>query len=341
MHETSVVAGKSTKETMIRRNGLVIERQTHVFTNTDGSNERIDRTSYEFDALGHAQVTKKLDPLSGRILNSSDWQGAKQVPGVLKLSETDEDGIKTIYTYDSLKRVRTITKEGVTLSGFVQADIVTTISYDAYGNKTAETVSAGGLSLASGWTYDKSGRLLSETTPAEGTTSHLYSEVNRTETTTYPGGLTRITKRYRDRELESVTGSAVVAEYHDHDTEAYGAPFFGRRFTEVYTGPANARRYTRQIFNEGDMLVGEEKPGPNGSGTQQMRYTYTPTTILRLQSITKPGVASGGVIETTFGYDDLGQQNSETLFHDTGKYSDVAAALGGRRVVASSPVPAS
>src|SRR5262249_46996909 len=144
-------------------------------------------------------------------VTSISWDGDR------KMSETDENGIVTTYTYDPLGRVQTSTRTGVPASDPypAQSNIVTTYTYDADGRELTQTTTGGGLSLSHAWSYALAGRLLPETDEAGLLTTYDYTSGGRTLTVTLPGGATRITDRFLDGRPKSETGTAVVARYFD------------------------------------------------------------------------------------------------------------------------------
>jgi RHS repeat-associated protein len=88
-------------------------------------------------------------------------------------SVTDPNGNTTIYDYDALNRLVTVTQPG---------SVVTSYSYDAHGNLTSVTDAEYHITT---YQYDDMGRLVSTTSPDTGTVTHVYDEagnpVNKTD----------------------------------------------------------------------------------------------------------------------------------------------------------------
>jgi YD repeat-containing protein len=137
-----------------------------------------------FSRLNREHVTIpeiSLNQPDGRVTYETDYDSGRQV------WEIDENGTKTEYSnFDFAGRPRTITVKGFAGSGSnapEQADRVTTVDYDAAGQKLSEVLSSGGTSLTKSWTYDTAGRLLTETSNGI--------------TTTYPGATSNRRRRRR------------------------------------------------------------------------------------------------------------------------------------------------
>ena len=128
--------------------------------------------------------------------------------------ESDATGTRTEYSYDSLKRLTQIRRTGVTNALVAIPTIATNIAYDASGRTTLRTVVGANLALTNRWSYDPAGRLLTEISDTGLTTSYSYASGGRIVTTTLPTGGTTVRELYRDRRLNSQTGTAVVSEFH-------------------------------------------------------------------------------------------------------------------------------
>jgi YD repeat-containing protein len=123
---------------------------TYLYTGRLTSFVLIDQVIYQRDALGHATNVFRLDPATqeARTIYKADWKGTNTWPGDLNLSETDYAGTTNLYAYDSLKRVKTRTKQDASVTGYpTQSAVVQSLSYDAAGRVLTNTVSAGLLSL--------------------------------------------------------------------------------------------------------------------------------------------------------------------------------------------------
>ncbi len=218
----------------------------------------------------------------------------------------DETGIRTDFTYDSVGRVETKTRQGVTYSGLTIPAQVTTYTYDAASRVLTETMSASGTSetLVTTRTYDVGGRILTETKPgyvtsgsstaSAVTTTNVYatgsSSSNRLITTTLPSGSTRIEECRLDGGTKSITGTGVVAEYHALSVESNGQ----RKVTKYLATGSNARKaeaWTDWLGREAK----RSRPGFTGQAASEETNVYDDyigsDTGRRLQS-TKTGYAT-------------------------------------------------
>ncbi len=82
----------------------------------------------------------------------------------------------------------------------------------------------------------------------------------RTETVTRPGGTTETTARFRDGNVESVTGSGVVPAYYE-----YGIGADGGRWTKTYTGSTNSPMWQLAVRDREGRTVRTEQPGFGGT----------------------------------------------------------------------------
>lgn len=249
--------GQSTKDVTILQNGCVAARQTYAYTGSGGY-ALIKQVIYQRDCLGHATNIFLVDPLTAqtRYIYKADWQGGNTWPADMKLSDTDESGTTTTYTYDSLKRVTARTKQGVSASGYpAQASIVTSYAYDAADRVLTNSIAAGGVAVDTVSSYDLCGRLTSRTTPDQLTTSYTYSGGGRQTNITYSSDATMVTSNYLDRRLASITGSAVTNQYFTYG-QIYALPaslfqpvdenvdYIPRNFTTNTLGNPASRRWT-------------------------------------------------------------------------------------------------
>ena len=242
------VAFKSTQDVLVRDQfGHTVLQETYVYTGSGYA--RTTWSVMDYDNRGH--LTQKRN--SNGTVTSAVWNGD------LKLSEIDENGIETTYTYDALNHVATRTKKGVaaTASFPAQADIVTTYITDTEGRTTQETIAAGGLSLTRTTSFDIAGRVKIETNVDGLTTTYIYTNGGRTETVVVPGGATRITDKFLDGQIKSTLGTAVVTKAFDYGVNADGTPF-----SQEFVGSAgtSSPRWTKSSTDWMGRVVKIEKP---------------------------------------------------------------------------------
>ena len=108
---------------------------------------------------------------------------------------------------------------------------------------------------------------MSSTDANGGETTYAYANQGRTVTETLPGGLTRITQTYLDGQLQSITGTAGVAEYHSYTVNAGSAAYEAGSITEtVYYGSNGGAHWRKVTTNFLGQVLREEEPSPAGAG---------------------------------------------------------------------------
>lgn len=297
IHGTDVspdgVAMKTTKDATVRDQlGNEVLQETYVYNGT--GYERIAWSVMTYDDRDHlTQTTRHNGGVATAI-----WDGDKQTSG------TDESGVQTDYTYDSLLRVKTMTKKGVAANGSfpAQSDIVTTLNYDAGGSQTSQIVAGGSLSLTSTTVYDLAGRTKKVTDEAGLATSYAYANGGRTQTVTTPGGATQITDQYLDGQSKSITGTAIVARNF-----SYGVNADGTGYAQEFVGPGglNSTRWTKTTTDWVGHSIKLEKPGFTGTTLIQ---TSTYDNKGQLLSQSTMGGSSKLIADKLYEYDELGMQ---------------------------------
>jgi YD repeat-containing protein len=137
------------------------------------------------------------------------------------------------------------------------------------GNTTQTvTQTAGGATRTLSVTVtDAQGRTVSSTDANGGETTYAYANHGRTVTETLPGGLTRITQTYLDGQLQSITGTAGVAEYHSYTVNAGSAAYEAGSITEtVHYGTSDGAHWRKVTTNFLGQVLREEEPSPAGCG---------------------------------------------------------------------------
>ena len=287
------IAFKTQKETIIRDQfGHTVLQEAYIYSGTDY--ERIGWTAIDYDDRGHVIQTRDHKGQMTTVV----WNGD------LKTAETDATGIESDFTYDSLNRVRTQIKKGIAAGGGfpAQADITTTLTYDAAGHQTAQTVSSGSLSLSKSSVSDLAGRIKKETDNAGLITTYTYSNGGRTQSITLPGGATQISDKYLDGQNKSITGTSVVAQYSD-----YGVNADGTRYAQEFTGGAglSSPRWTKTTNDWLGRNVSVEKPGFTVNNLVQASV-YNNQGQLQSQSLSAG--ATKLMADKLYEYDELGNQ---------------------------------
>jgi RHS repeat-associated protein len=264
-------------------------------------------TQYEYDQLGRQTKVILPDP---------DGAGTEYVSPVIEyeydirgnlVKETDPLGSETDYTYDTLRRLETVTgpdpDDGgplgrpVTLYTYdaggqlveltEPGDRVTRYRYDALGRQVRVTLpdpdTPGGLNgPVFTYTYDATGNLIAETDPLGNQTDYAYDALNRLETVTRPA----------------------PEQGQPRPVTEYGYDALGRM--ETVTDPLG--QVTTYEYDALDRQTKVIPPDPDGAGDELAPWTeYAYTASGDLQAVTdRLGHA------TTYDYDFLHRRIEET-----------------------------
>lgn len=206
-------------------------------------------------------------------------------------SETDRDGVTTLYSYDALKRRIATSRNGI--AHIQTLDAANRVLFTQRQGTNASTITLASM------VYDTAGRLLYQTNAVGNLTSFGESTDTNGQTlkfTTNALGGTRIETYFKDGSLKSVTGTAVHGVRYDYGVESDLAyvkeiklltngtdsaewtksftDVAGRSFKTVYPDSA----YTQSWFNNaGQLWKQRDADGVvtlyayNGEG--QMEYT--------------------------------------------------------------------
>ncbi|MFA5204724.1 MAG: RHS repeat-associated core domain-containing protein [Lentisphaeria bacterium] len=264
--------------------GNEVLAETYVYTGS--GYERVSWTVKRYDGQHHLTAAVS----SGNAQFDATWDADH------KLSETAPDGASYTFTYDALGRLSSKTRQGVT----GQADRTISYTYNVLDKILTETVSGGILSQVTTHVYDAAGRLTQTTDPAGLVTATAYELGGRRTIVTLPSGATKITENYIDGRLKSVTGTAVVAEYH-----TYGVNGDGTRWHTVRTGAADSALYETTTTDLLGRVIRVEKPA-FGGGTTVTTNGYNALGQL-VRTETRDGNGALLAAPTLNEYDELGQ----------------------------------
>ncbi|EIP98839.1 RHS repeat-associated core domain protein [Opitutaceae bacterium TAV1] len=255
MEKVWLIPFKSTTETTIRDEFARVARtESHVW---DGSAWQLTGwTRYTYNYVH--QLTRR-ESHNGEIYEA-DWSAG------LLAWERDAVGIETRYDYDA--GARCIRKTTLNPGG---QNLVATFTYDAAGNVLREEISSPGTTekLVSTFVYDKAGRLVKDTAPGRGERTFSYNPAARATTTTHPDGGQKTETLCLDGRPASVTGSAVIPEYH-----AYAVEADGRIRTQVNMATATSPRWARAWTDWLGRAVRAERPGAPGQPSLIEEQTY-------------------------------------------------------------------
>ncbi|AHF90391.1 type IV secretion protein Rhs [Opitutaceae bacterium TAV5] len=255
MEKVWLIPFKSTTETTIRDEFARVARtESHVW---DGSAWQLTGwTRYTYNYVH--QLTRR-ESHNGEIYEAG-WSAG------LLAWERDAAGIETRYDYDA--GARCIRKTTLNPGG---QNLVATFTYDAAGNVLREEISSPGTTekLVSTFVYDKAGRLVKDTAPGRGERTFSYNPAARATTTTHPDGGQKTETLCLDGRPASVTGSAVIPEYH-----AYAVEADGRIRTQVNMATATSPRWARAWTDWLGRAVRAERPGAPGQPSLIEEQTY-------------------------------------------------------------------
>ena len=308
---------RGTMEVRVIQGGNLAAKELYVYQGNFTNFARIDQIIYQRDCLGHSTNVTRIDPATGqgRVIYQADWKGTSQWPTDLKLSVMDNSGILTAYTYDSLKRVKTQTKQPV--AG--QVALVTTLSYDSAGRVLTNTVTGGSLSQSAVTLFDLAGRLTQQTTPQGLTTSYSYQNGGQQTTVAESSGATTVLTKYLDRRTAGITGSAVTNQFFDYSLlgNNTGASLCPQNLVTVTLGSSNALRWTASSTDARFEPSGGRRPAFGSTNILSRDYSFFSTEITRIVDSaidlqnTPPDPYDnyrGRNLETDFTYDSYGQR---------------------------------
>lgn len=248
----SGVANKTTRKiTTLDPKGNEVVQDIYIYT---GSGHLLsERIETDFDDLGQIIERRRND----RIIYSATYQDS------LKTSETDDQGVTFLYTYDSRENIASRTKVG--MAG--QSDVVTTYTYNANDKLIEKTVSSDGLSLTELWSYDLAGRLVAYSDSADYTTFYEYLNDGRTIVRTNADTSVVITDRYLDGQPKSISGSGTVDGFYSYSVAE------GSIAATVTVGNSNSLRTTTTVRDMLGRVVSQSTPAfGGGSAVTQMEY---------------------------------------------------------------------
>jgi len=243
------------------------------------------QTNIHFDSLGRVLLAR--NDISG--LETSTTYSCCGVE-----TETDAAGNVVSYTYDSLRRKETATRNGIT----------TRYTYDAMG-RTLTTEQIGtdsSVIMLSSTTYDSVG-MTETTTDTLGNTTTYSDSVDtdgfQISTTTLPDNSTQISKSYLDGSQMAVYGAAVRPQFYEYGINVDG------QYTTQFNGADNtATQWVKSYTN----FAGQQYKTIFADGAETRNYYDERGRVIKT-------VGLDGEI-TLFEYNDRGQQEISCLDMD-------------------------
>ena len=216
-------------------------------------------------------------------------------------SETDRDGITTIFTYDDEERLIARSRAGLT----------TLLEYDVLDRqvKTIRKGSDNSEIVLEQVVYDTLGRVVAQTTPL-GTINTIYSvgDGGKTVITTLADGGVKVEESYNDGQTRQIVGDAVRPVAFD-----YGVAN-NRQFTQQFAGDFNSLEWTKTFTDLAGRRIKTEFAGGAGS---EMVYNQ----LGQLEQSTDPD----GVI-TLFAYNSEGEQIQTVIDINQNQSIDLAGS---------------
>ena len=297
---------ESTHDVIVSDNrGNQVYQAVHLYD--DDANPRLAWTVRAFDARN-----RPLDEYRGSGDDDHHSESHTTWDCCNAGSITDTTGVETTFVHDELGRMTSRTKEGMASGGgyAAQADLSAEYTYDAANRQLSTTTTGGTLSLETSRTYDLSGRVLTSTaeTGLETEYDHdLTAQGGRKVTVTHPGDFTEIMEYYREGQIKSRTGTAIIAEYYD-----YGVNEDGTRWSKTSIGGSSSPRYATATADGVGRTIEQERPAYS-SGTVTSTYVYADDG--RLEQTSTPGQA-----DMLYEYDDFGNVTRSGLdLNDNGQ----------------------
>ncbi len=179
----SIVSAQSTRTVQyIAENGTTTRKEQYVHTGEDWS--LISTEDYEYDAeLKRIKTTKG----NGRF-STTEWMCCGP------LTETNEDGVVTSYSYNSAKQLVEVIRSATETT----PETITSYTKDVAGRILSVRKDIGAMSTVENMEYDDLGRIISTTDILGRTTRTEYSNDQLTTTVTTPSGAIFVTKTYYD-----------------------------------------------------------------------------------------------------------------------------------------------
>jgi RHS repeat-associated protein len=237
-------------------------------------------------------VTQRRTASSGAFWNvvENTWTAGRLEASV------NETGVRQTFGYDTVGRMRSITREGASAAGATIVAQTVTQTYDAAGRVKTSSTTAAGETLITSTNYDTAGRVTSQSAPGVNPTGYAYDVAARKTTLTLPTTFTQIETRLRDGRVKSVAGTAVVGEYYDYAIEEDGK----RRTTAYVRASGDVRQQTVWTDWLG-RATQRQRPGFNSPTPFTEAMSYDPTTG-QLTGVTRTGYA-----ETRYAYNAMGE----------------------------------
>ena len=275
--EGGVVNGQSRRTAeYIAANGTVVRTESYALTSS-GEWCLLEHETYTYDTLlRETSCTRGNGRVSSRV-----WMCC----GLL--SETDEDGVVTLYNYDSAKRLIGMERSATATTPAT----VTAYNLDTADRRIGTMTAMGEMVTSDSTAYDSLGRMVSSTDVLGRVTTTVYSADDLVTTVTTPAGATTVTTRNTDGSTVSVTGTAQRARYYTYDLNGSNLrttetlvddTIIGQSVTDGFgqtvmqaVPSVGGHIYTRSEYNaRGQLIKQYTDTGWNTAATAPMLYEY-------------------------------------------------------------------
>ena len=276
--EGVAVNGQSRRNVeFIAANGIVLRQEAHVLTSA-GEWVLISSESYTYDHLMR-ELTRTRG--NGRT-SSKAWMCCGLA------SETDEDGVTTLYNYDAAKRL--IGKERSATE--TTPATVTVYNLDAAGRTIGTMTSIGDMVTTTATEFDSLGRTVAQTDVLGRISRTVYSVDGLTTTQITPAGATLITTNNVDGSTARVHGTGQRELVYSYDLNGSNLRTtlrnaagnivsqtiingFGQTIVQAKPNTLGGFIYTRNEYNAKGQLVKQyQDTGWNTEKTASTLYEY-------------------------------------------------------------------
>ena len=216
------------------------------------------------------------------------------------LSETDEDGITTVYGYNLARQLVETTRSEVIIPAedgtdsriIVTPETITSYTYDAMGRTLSVRKDVGAMSTTEYTEYDLLGRVVRSVDLLGRVTTTSYSSDGLTSTVTSPAGATFVTIKNTDGSTARIAGSGQREELYVYDLNGNNERIttklandvilgqiitngFGQTIVQAVPNTLNGFIYTHSEFNaKGELLKQYQYSGADTTPTAPTLYEY-------------------------------------------------------------------
>ncbi|MBP9912339.1 MAG: RHS repeat-associated core domain-containing protein [Opitutaceae bacterium] len=312
--------------------GLVTKQSTLTEVIRDAEDNVLSEKSYVWDG-------SSFDTTTPIVNTSSTWlDGVRQTGrtevngaqsdwtwnGAYLASEKNAAGVELTYGYDSVGRMKTVTRTSLGAYDSFQAfdALLTTFVYDAANRKSSQIEAGGSLTRTTTFSYDAAGRSTGVALPdgRSGSTVYTFPGSNITQIAdTLPGGATRTTQTLIDGKVKQVTGTAGVETYYSYSKDSYG-----QITAQINYASGSSARWQKTITDWLGRAVENSRPGYTGQSDMTETTTYDGSTGLPTK------VARTGLADEYRSYDVMGHLTRSGI--DLGANSSLATSDTADRV---------